>query len=124
LGLHTGTKVFSIYLFFSETFVHHRIDRQNRIQEMRMNGLLNLSTISNISDGSRSTFADTASLSSTITRNLPAWTVEEKFVNNEIYLCVICMDTYVKGKKVNGLPYCSHYFHSRCTADTTSSNVF
>jgi hypothetical protein len=82
---------------------------------MCINEVLNLSTISNISDGSRSTFAATASLSSAITRNLPAWTIEEKFVNNETYLFVICMHTYVKGKKLNDLPYCSHYFHSKCT---------
>jgi hypothetical protein len=85
---------------------------------MRTNGVLNPSATSNISHDSRSTFAATntatASVSSKITGNLPAWTIEEKFVNNETYSCVICMDTYVKGEKVNGLPRCSHYFHSKC----------
>jgi hypothetical protein len=85
---------------------------------MRTNGVLNPPTTLNTSGASRSTYAatttDTASSSSTITANLPAWTIEEKFVNNETYSCVICMDTYVKGDKVNGLPKCTHYFHSKC----------
>ena len=85
---------------------------------MRRNGVLNPPATLNISDNSPSTYdattTATASLSATITTKLPAWIIDENFVNKESYSCVICMDTYVKGENVNGLPKCIHYFHSKC----------
>jgi hypothetical protein len=85
---------------------------------MRRNGVLNPLARLNASGASSSTNAATTtatvSLSSTITGNLPAWTIQEEFVNKETYSCVICMDTYVKSEIVNGLPRCTHYFHSKC----------
>lgn len=28
--------------------------------------------------------------------------------------CVICMDPFVKGVKINRIPTCRHYFHDHC----------
>ncbi|CAF4342418.1 unnamed protein product, partial [Adineta steineri] len=85
---------------------------------MRTNGVLNPLARLNTSGASSSTSAATTTatvcLSSTTTGNLPTWTIQEEFVNQVTYLCVICMDTYVEGDTVNGLPNCSHYFHSSC----------
>jgi len=100
---------------FNGTFVHHRKERRDRIQEMRRNGLSNYTPTPSVSNSAAATttiFTPVASL--TNERNLPNWTIDENHVNKEAYSCVICMDTYVKGERVHGLPRCSHYFHSKC----------
>jgi hypothetical protein len=80
---------------------------------MRSNGVLNVTFPLNISEERPINSVSATTVSSTTT-NLPEWTIDEQFVNKETYTCVICMDTYMKGDKVNGLPQCSHYFHVNC----------
>jgi hypothetical protein len=79
---------------------------------MRTNGVLNVTPPLNISEQTTVSSVSATTVSSTM--NLPQWTIDEQFVNKEAYTCVICMDTYMKGDNVNGLPLCSHYFHANC----------
>ncbi len=79
---------------------------------MRRNGVLNVASPLNINEQRTISLVSVTTASST--KNLPQWTIDEQFVNKEEYTCVICMDTYMKGDKVNGLPQCSHYFHANC----------
>ena len=94
------------------TFVHNRSERRSRIQQMRGNGVRNVTPPLDISEPRTNSSASTATVSST--PSLPHWTIDEQFVNKDAYTCVICMDTYVKGDQVNGLPQCSHYYHANC----------
>ncbi|CAF1197047.1 unnamed protein product [Adineta steineri] len=117
-GLPTEEGIMMAWHNFEGTFINHQRERQDRIQQMRTNGVLNPLARLNTSGASSSTSAATTTatvcLSSTTTGNLPTWTIQEEFVNKVTYSCVICMDTYVEGDTVNGLPNCSHYFHSSC----------
>ncbi|CAF1238466.1 unnamed protein product [Adineta steineri] len=117
-GLPTDEGIMMAWHNFEGTFVKHHKERQDRIQQMRRNGVLNplarLNANATSSSTSAATTTATVSVSSTTTGNLPTWTIQEEFVNKETYSCVICIDTYVKGAIVNGLPNCSHYFHSSC----------
>jgi len=74
------------------TFVHHRAERRNRIQEMRRNGVLSVPVQTNPSQS----------------------IIDEKLVNKEEHTCVICLDTYMKSDKIKSLPNCSHWFHANC----------
>jgi hypothetical protein len=79
---------------------------------MRTNGVLNVTSPLNISE--ERPINSVSATTETSTTNLPEWIIDEQFVNKETNTCVICMDTYMKGDKINGLPQCSHYFHAKC----------
>lgn len=79
---------------------------------MRRNGVINTPTSSNISEPTTTSSSFVTTVSSKT--NLSEWIIQEQFVNKEAHTCVICMDTYMKGDKINGLPNCSHYFHANC----------
>jgi len=79
---------------------------------MRTNGVLNVTSPLNISE--ERPINSVSSTTETSRTNLPEWIIDEQFVNKETNTCVICMDTYMKGDKINGLPQCSHYFHANC----------
>ena len=81
---------------------------------MRQNGVLNV-TPPVITTEQRTISSVSASIATASSKpDLPQWTIDEQFVNKETHTCVICMDTYMKGDTVNGLPQCSHYFHVNC----------
>lgn len=79
---------------------------------MRRNGVLNVPLPSNASVQRTTNSVSVTTVPSKT--NLPEWIIDEQFVNKETQTCVICIDTYMKGDKVNGLPNCSHYFHANC----------
>lgn len=105
-------QLFKLFFCLKGTFVEHQIERQNRIREMRANGLLNHSISSNASNSTITISAPVTSV--TNDKNLPSWIIDEKNVNKKEYTCVICLDTYVEDDRVHGLPKCSHYFHAKC----------
>ncbi|CAF0994087.1 unnamed protein product [Rotaria magnacalcarata] len=111
-GRPTNDGIMMAWHNFHGTFVQHRRERQTRIQQMRTNDLSTTPEASRASDSTAPIAIPIASV--TNKQNLPSWTIDDKYVNKEDYSCVICMDTYVKGECVHGLPRCSHYFHSKC----------
>ncbi|CAF1318940.1 unnamed protein product [Rotaria sordida] len=94
------------------TFVHHRRETNNRIEEIRRNGVLN--PAANFNPSSTASISATINSSSTTTQNISTWTINENQANNDGCTCVICMNTYSKGETVNGLPHCTHFFHRKC----------
>ncbi|CAF1072942.1 unnamed protein product [Adineta ricciae] len=109
-GFPTDSGIMMAWHNFHGTFVRHRKERRDRIEEMRRNGTSNISTTTS-SNGSRPT---TTASNVADNKNLSSWIIDEKYVNQETYSCVICMDTYVKNDHVQGLSKCTHYFHQKC----------
>ncbi|UJR19954.1 hypothetical protein I4U23_023086 [Adineta vaga] len=81
---------------------------------MHRNGVSNISTTASLGNSMTSTASSLFASNFSNNQNSPSWIIDEKFVNNETYSCVICMDTYVKNERVQGMPKCTHYFHPKC----------
>lgn len=76
-------------LFHTGTFVHHRRERKDRIEEMRRNGILiPPATYTSRSTASISTIIHSPSTTK-LNRDLPTWTISENQANNEAHTCVV-----------------------------------